>query len=62
NYFQRLQYGRFLHQSGKKEEALNKLTELLDEFDQMASQEKRFHGDIRQAIQGYFGELKRERD
>lgn len=61
NYFQRLQYSRFLHKSGRKEESLGKLNELINEFDQMASQEKRFHRDVQQAIRGFHSEVSRER-
>lgn len=61
NYFQRLQYSRFLHKSGRREESLDKLTQLINEFDQMGSQEKRFHRDVQQAIRGLQSEVSREK-
>jgi hypothetical protein len=46
NYVHRLEYSKLLQSQGRKDELKNKLRDLLDEFEHMRSNEKRFHRDI----------------
>ena len=59
NYFQRLEYARFLHQTGRNTESIDKLEELLDEFDQLESHERRLHRDILRAVRGLHSQVRK---
>lgn len=59
NYKQRMEFARFLHSQGRKDEALNKLDELLDEFNKMSPEERRNKRQKKSAVSKMYNELKR---
>ena len=58
NYPQRMEYGRFLHKIGETDAGLEKLEELMDEYDQMESFEQRQKKSINRTILQLYREIK----
>lgn len=57
NYQQRLLYCKFLAESKRSDQAIDKLGEIRDEFEQMQSFERRYHKDIRREINRVYSDL-----
>ena len=57
NYWQRLEYAKYLNLVGNRAAAKNKLEGLMEEIDSMSSYEQRHKKNILRQIKGYYGEL-----
>lgn len=57
NYFQRLEYARLLYKMGRKDDAQSKLEQLLSEFDQMETYERRLHREVQRGVRNLYGEV-----
>jgi hypothetical protein len=54
NYYQRLEYAKYLEQNGEKQNAINMLEELINEIDTMNSYEKKLKRQIYRTIKNYY--------
>lgn len=59
NYPHRMEFAKFLNESGKREDALSKLEELMDEYDHMEAREKRQNRAVNRDIVRLYGEIKK---